>query len=210
MSKKIIATSIILLANTSLASADTLIPYLGAELGYDTGTWKLHDINNNTVNMSESGVLGGLFGGMGWTLSDRFYLGLEVFGDQSSVVTQKATVSTTTQNATNYVRMRYNYGASVLPGIRITDSSLAYLRLGGVVARFSLHQTVPPSTATSNWYSSIAGGGQAGIGAQTAIGGNWMVRGEYVYSRYNSFTAFGNNIRARDNQFKVGIFYNLT
>ncbi|EKD71436.1 MAG: hypothetical protein ACD_46C00181G0001 [uncultured bacterium] len=73
----------------------------------------------------------------------------------------------------------------------ITDYVLTYLRAGVVRARFS-----DMSTNKTGW--------QIGLGGQTNIYQNWDLRGEYVYSQYQSISGIG---KPASDQVNLGIVY---
>lgn len=84
-----------------------------------------------------------------------------------------------------------SYGASFLPGFMVNDSVLGYLRAGFISTLF----TSPGATKT---------GVQLGLGFQTALTHNYMLRGEYDYSAYHSIHGLGS---LKSNQIGVGFIY---
>lgn len=208
MLKKIGVSTAILLISTSTALADTVLPYFGAEVGYDTGKWKLRDNLSVKTDSNSNGVFGGFFGGFRWAVAQRVFLNLEAFANESStsISSQQINVNSV-QTAQAKLRMKYSYGAALLPGFMFTDAVGAYLRLGYVKSQFALHQTIVPPGSGSNWGTNNATGGQFGVGVQGEINDQWGARAEYDYVTYNSFTIFNNNISAHDNQFKLGLYY---
>jgi opacity protein-like surface antigen len=210
MFKKIGATVVILLVSSSAALADTMLPYLGGEIGYDSGKWKVKDVTGSRTTLYGNGGLGGLFAGLSWTLAPKFIVNTEIFGNYTSTGSSNKTINITGGGtAQANLRIRYSYGASLMPALKFNEAAMLYLRAGLIRSQFNFHQTTPPATANSNLSKNNIGGGQFGIGVQGDVGSNWGVRGEYDYVTYNSFTAFGNTITARDNQFKVGVLYNF-
>ena len=73
----------------------------------------------------------------------------------------------------------------------ISDRTIGYARLGVIESRFST-----PGTARL--------GGQAGLGMQTNVCQNWDLRGEYVYSKYNSVRGVSS---PNSDAFNVGVVY---
>lgn len=202
----------ILLMSSTAAFADNMLPYLGAEIGYDTGKWKIKDVTGVKNTQNANGGLGGLFAGLSWTLAPQFVVNTEIFGNESSTSTSNQTINITGGGTSQAkMRMKYSYGASLLPGFKFNNAGMLYLRAGYLRSLFAWHQSIPPTTATSNWGYTNAGGGQFGIGLQATVGeyGNWGIRGEYDYVTYNTFTVFNNTVTARDNQFKIGVLYNF-
>lgn len=212
MLKKIGMTVAILLIPTTAALADGMVPYLGAEVGYDTGKWRVKDITAVKKTADSNGVFGGLFGGLSWILAPHFVVNTELFGNESSTSTSNQTINIASGGTSQAkLRMKYSYGASILPGFRFNQVGMLYLRAGVIRSAFYLHQSIPPAGSSSVWDKKNVGGGQFGVGLQTTVdtAGSWGVRGEYDYVTYNSFTVFSNTISARDNQFKLGVFYNF-
>ena|SRR6185312_5053387 len=209
MFKKIgISTALFLISTSTALATDVMLPYFGAEVGYDTGKWKLRDATSVQTTSSSNGVFGGFFGGLSFTLAQRIFANIEVFGNESSTSIDSQQVNLAGGGTSQVkLRMKYSYGGAVLPGFKFTDAVNGYLRLGILKSRFELHQAIPPAGSSSNWGDNNATGGQLGLGIQGNINDLWGVRAEYDYVTYNSFTIFGNNISAHDNQFKIGVLY---
>ncbi len=212
MLKKIGMSVAIILASSTAAFADPMLPYFGGEIGFDTGKWRFTDITGVKTTFNSNGGIGGLFGGLSWSLGQNFGVNTEIFGNYSSTSTSTQQINVTGGGTSqDNLRMKYSYGASLLPGFKFYNGSMIYLRAGFIRSLFELHQTVPPATATSKWGYKNVGGAQFGVGAEAALGNlaNWGIRGEYDYVTYNSFSVFSNTVSARDNQFKIGVLYNF-
>jgi opacity protein-like surface antigen len=208
MIKKMVIASAILLTSSTAVFADVVVPYVGAELGYDSGRWKIKDVTGYSQTASAYGAIGGLFVGLGWMV-DRLYLGGELFGSANSAQTNTRQVNTSTVPANVIMRSRYTWGASVIPGFRFNSAALLYFRLSALRTRFAFHQTVVPAGSGSNLSLTNVTGGQAGIGLQGDWGNHWGARVEYDYTKYKTFSTFRNSITARDNIVKVGLLYNF-
>lgn len=165
MFKKFLLASSVFALTTSVAFANAA-PYLGGGVGIIVNT----TTSDNNVP-SQPGFFRGLpvniFAGYGGVISQNFYLAGEVFG----------TVGTAEISSSNSsVRSSYSYGASLLPGLMLSDHTFAFVRAGVVRTSFvSRSQT----------------GGQAGIGLQTSVTQNIDVRGEYDFTAYGSFDGVG-------------------
>ena len=210
LKKPKILTAILLMSSTA-AFADNMLPYLGAEVGYDAGKWQIKDATSVKTTPSATGGFGGLFAGLSWNLAPQFVLNTELFGNESSTSTSNQTINIAGGGTSQAkMRMKYSYGVSLLPGFSFQNNAgMVYLRAGYIRSLFAWHQSIPPSTAKSNWGYTHVGGGQFGVGIQGNLGEAWGIRGEYDYVSYTTFTVFNNNITARDNQFKVGVLYNF-
>ncbi len=203
---KRIAMACAILITSTCAFAQSSVYYIGADLGLDYGNWKFKDVSGISRTLSANGTFGNLFMGAGETYQ-KLYIGLEIFGNESSTRTDTVVINTSTVQASDKTRMRWTYGLSLLPGIRFSEAALMYIRLSGLRSRFDVHQTVVPSTATSNIDKEMATGGQVGLGFQGTINCNWGFRAEYDYNAYHTFSSFGNKITASDNQVKLGVLY---
>jgi opacity protein-like surface antigen len=225
--------------------------YIGAAGGYDG--YKIdNDISippilttapfltmTSAPHMSVDGGVGGLFIGYG-KYFDRFhntYLGLEVFGDWSgasrnnnlplgtNVVTPGGTYLIS-QELTTKVKVRNNYGISLLPGIKLYDLVLLYVRLGYNWANISVNQTI---NNTANFDSNVGvvtsagsetldfhqtstvSGFNYGLGLETELYGQLSLRAEYTHTKYNSFhtSLVSTRITATDNQYMLGVIYHI-
>jgi opacity protein-like surface antigen len=177
MFKKILTFTTLFTLASSTAFAGG-VPYVGAGLGMNTLTASYHGVASNAV-----GVPIDLFAGYGSTVNSNFYMGGELFLTPATF-----SVSSTTGN---YVKTTYSYGASVLPGVMFSDHTLGYVRAGLVRSHFS----------TGN---QMRNGGQLGAGIQTNISPNIDLRGEYVFTGYNTVRNAGS---PRSDAFKLGILY---
>lgn len=166
MFKKTLLASVII-ALTSGAYAGCPAPYVGAGVGIDNNTSS--DVNTSTFPfVAQPGYFRGvpfsLFAGYGGQFNQNFYLGGEVFWK----------VGTAEFSDNNGMKTSYGYGASLLPGIMLSENTFAFARVGVIKNRF----TDADDTRT---------GGQVGLGLQTNVTQNIDVRGEYVYTSYSSF-----------------------
>ncbi|HSW69985.1 MAG TPA: outer membrane beta-barrel protein [Gammaproteobacteria bacterium] len=210
MFKKIRISVAVLFMTSNAAWANLMVPYFGGEVGYDMGKWKIKDVASSKSTANANGVFGGLFAGLRWNLASHFIVNTEIFGNESSTSTSNRTINITGGGTSQAkLRMKYSYGGSLLPGFRFNNAGMIYLRAGIIRSQFDLHQSIPPAGAGSVWSKNNVAGGQFGVGVQGDLDGAWGARAEYDYVTYNSFTAFGNTITARDNQFKIGVLYNF-
>ena len=102
--------------------------------------------------------------------SQYYYLGGELFVNPGSVmVSKRETYGRPTLQTT------YSLGASLLPGVRLNETSMLFFRIGGVETHF-VHKNNNDL------------GLQVGIGIQTTVSYSWSIRGEYIYNTYYSMT----------------------
>ena len=159
MHKKILLSATVLLSTLLAASTYAATPYLGLSTGIVN--------NTNTVNANGSSFTGGAYRGvplnvaLGYGgLMNQMYLAGELF----------TTVGTGNISDNTQLKTSFMYGASVLPGVLISDRALAFMRLGAVESRF-------PNNG-GNWRM----GGEVGVGSQLALTQQIDVRGEYDFT----------------------------
>ncbi len=180
MLKKVIFSAV-LLGLSSVASAD-VIPYAGISTGVTT-----------TTGNHFSGFRGmpfNVFAGVGGVVSDSFYLAGELTG----------TLATAEITDSNALKTTYGYAASIIPGVMLSDHTLAFARAGVARARFSEAST----TRT---------GGQFGLGLQTSLTQNVDLRGEYDFTAYQSINRNVNGVNLtaapRNDAFTIGLIYKI-
>lgn len=234
LSVKVLASALVLASTMGVASAKNLkgeasfkdMPacpppvmlkdgfYLGAQAGYDS--YRIREtisspstsglIANPVIN--NTGWVGGLFLGYGQNLSDLFYLGGELFanvngGSDQNFSTNSATyISKVTNNAV--------YGLALMPGLRLNDTSLGYIKLGWNWANI---KSVESTTAASANTSNTLNGFNFGLGMETLLMTNWSVRTEFNHTWYSSFTSaspFKTTFNPSDNQFTLGLLYHFS
>lgn len=156
-----------------VAPASTAVTYVGAGLGVrQAGSYKA--------------LLANIFAGYGKKLgqNNNYYLGGELFADAGSL-------SLSGRQYGN--RSNFGLGASIIPGVMLTQDTMAYGRVG-----VKAYRTSGTNRTTT--------GGQLGLGVQTNVAKNWDVRGEYVYTGtgiVHNFTRHGAN------QVNMGLVYKL-
>lgn len=186
MLKKLFLASAIVAASSSAIAGNA--PYLGAGIGI------INNSANEKSNAGTSSTLGAyrgmpfnLYAGYGGLVNQNFYLAGELNG----------TVGTANISESNNAGLKttYGLGASIIPGIMLSDRTMAYARAGVIRSRF------PDNKGTSRT------GGQFGLGMQTTVAQNVDLRGEYTYVAYQSKnTSFGSTA-PRSDQFTVGLIY---
>lgn len=192
--------------------------YLGAQVGYDSmrvresvGSGNLGLGSGSTV-LNNTGWMGGLFLGYGQYLTDLFYLGGEIFGNvNGSSINSSATTRLGSFNGkfTN----NGNYGLALVPGLRLNDTSLGYIKLGWNWASLKGSGTfMNPAGVTLAHSSSTktANGFDFGIGIETLLMTNWSVRTEFNHTWYNSFNHNLASFNPSDNQFTLGLLYHFS
>lgn len=187
--------------------------YLGAQVGYDS--YRVRESFSNALLstnpvINDSGWIGGLFIGYGQYLTDLFYLGGEIFGNVNG---SSQSHRTTTAAVSHYGKFTANgnYGLALVPGLRLNDTSLGYIKLGWNWANFKGNQSLTTAAGTvSGSHSSTQNGFDFGLGIETLLMTNWSVRTEFNHTWFNSFNAGGATYNPSDNQFTLGLLYHFS
>jgi opacity protein-like surface antigen len=172
--------------------AATGTPYAGLQFGVNAGGhWQLINSAGDSTLFGATGENFGLLGGYGILFRERFYLGAEGFLNASVARTGSKAIDA----AGTAVKMRtpYTYGVSIMPGVHITTDTMLFGRAGIVSSRFDITET-PITPAVSSTTSNNVIGSQLGLGMALSLSKTLDLRGEYDYSHYQTFTAYGNKI----------------
>lgn len=178
MFKKLLIATAVLATSSSIALANSAAPYVGASLG----------VNNITASNAGSyrGAPVSIFAGYGQTVYNNIYLGGEVFG----------TLGTMELSSTSFgiagLKTSYGFGASFIPGVMLSDRTLAFVRAGIVRTRFS---SIKQNST----------GAQIGLGLQTNLMQNWDLRGEYDYTAYSQV----GGVSPKSDLFNLGLVYKI-
>jgi len=226
---KCTATALLLAGTTSVSFAEdaavqtcptpaTLASgwYLGLQGGYDSfkaptnvstpgGTSTL--VTNPSVNAT--GWVGGMMLGYGMMWNSWFYTGAEIFANLNDAERYFSNTSGAS-TYTNKIKVKSTYGIGILPGIRLTDSTLTYVRIGWNSATFKTSETVTSIAASTR--NNTSHGMVVGIGMEIYTNENWSLRGEFDhtwYSSYNTKSVYGTTIKPSDNQFMLGMLYHF-
>lgn len=210
MFKKILIGCALLAVSGVAMAADGA--YVGGALGLNLTTFKLTDPASAVTHFTNREPTLGALAGYGQTFNDILYLGGEAFVNGGSASTSTKTIFNGTQTAK--LASTYNYGIDLMPGLKVTPSTLVYGKVGLSENRFKLTENLAPGVG-----SGVSGtaqenrlGGRLGLGAQTDLTSNLAIRGEFVHTAYRSFTApsnagFQNSIKPSTNTATVGLVY---
>ncbi|HEX2549482.1 MAG TPA: outer membrane beta-barrel protein [Gammaproteobacteria bacterium] len=200
--------------------------YFGGQAGYDS--YRVTDSTATIVNpvdgsslsldpdISANGAAIGVFAGYGYYFDKfyRTYLALEVYANSTSADTgyELFAVTDTTNELTARFKPEYNVGVSILPGIKLNNNALLYVRLGYNWAQISTPEDFYLDGAhliNSNATKEV-GGFQYGLGIEGAFDRNWSVRLEYNHTDFNKYsTGVETDIKTTDNQFMLGLVYHI-
>jgi opacity protein-like surface antigen len=123
--------------------------------------------------------------GYGGNTTQYYYFGGEIFVNPfSALVTNHHQTGPTIRNT-------HSFGISIIPGVRLNESSMLYARIGGIDSHF-----------TYNNNNDV--GLQVGLGLLTTVSMNWDIRGEYNYTTYRSMTGIG---APRSDWYGIGAVY---
>ncbi len=194
-----LSAALLMSASTSFAQPGV---YLGAALGANQGSWSVRDNKGNNYGFGTRGAIGTLLAGYAFN-ADHFYLGVEGFATEASNKSGTKAISNT---VTRYIRQTYSYGLGVLPGFIINDGAIVFARVGAVRSHFQVRDSSPSLTVSN---APTQTGAQVGAGIQMAISQGFDLRGEYVYSTYNSYSNTNGRFTPRDSQVNLGVIYRL-
>lgn len=189
--------------------------YVGIDAGIGVINWNSSPVTLNPrasfvppltaqATHGRSGATGGVFIGYADRF-DRFYLGGELFAELNDLRTSFHSIDSfgIFQPLDIEVNLKDSYGAALLPGFYLSNFTKLFARLG--FAR-GYAQVNADSSSGNN-----VNGYQLGFGLDTQLAGQFIVRGEYKYTRYQSFnrTIQGNSVRfpLETNQFMLGLIY---
>jgi len=203
--------------------------YVGAQAGYDS-----YRVVNDTdfVNvdpdltfafdprLNASGGVGGAFVGFGhyFTSFHNVYLGFEMFGNGSgaetdSQVLAQSLISPAFTKYSTDIEVKSNYGLSLLPGFKLNNATLVYVRLGYNWTNIDVNDYILVNTAVvaNSIYDVTSSGFNYGLGLETAVVPNVSVRGEFTHTDYSNFTTYvGTKVDPQDNQFMLALILHLS
>lgn len=195
--------------------------YTGLQAGYDS--FRIPSTTTGAPGSfrttgSLTGWMGGLFLGYGSYFNNSpAYLGAEIFGNYNGSTETLATgVDDDGDSFNRNVKAKATLGLSLLPGLRLNNASLGYLRLGYDWTNFRLNTsgTAAGFGSTSLAKNSTLGGFDFGLGIETLLTQKWSVRTEYNHIWYTSMSAgtvtgVNTSINPSDNQFTLGAVYHF-
>lgn len=220
--------------------------YLGAGVGYDSYRTRIYTSSfvstpdeifglATSHSNAANGWVGSLFVGYGQYFNDLYYLGGEVFGSYSGAQgSQSATIQEVdvVAQTNDFLRLHsrfdanWGWGVALLPGLKLADTLLAYVRLGynwvDLDGKGNGNFNGIPVFSRSG--DQTAGGFNYGVGMESLVCENWSLRGEFTHTDYNSFStgrrvvfaadgllAFGgrSSFDPSDNQFMLSAIYHI-
>lgn len=191
--------------------------YLGAQAGYDSYRIRqsISGVGEFSSTASATGWVGGLFAGYGQYFSNYYYLGGELLANYNgNNQTTFSMVDNDGDSANQKFEAKGTWGISLLPGIKLNDTTLGYVRLGYNWTNFEASDSAADAGVTaSGSKSNTEGGFDFGLGLETLVYQNWSVRTEYNHVWYNSFNfnagPASESFDPSDNQFTLGVLYHF-
>lgn len=182
--------------------------YAGATAGFGATTAKLTDGNAARANDGSTDIGGtaaniGLIGGYGWVANCMYY------GGELGYTFENAKVRETAGTVATELKRNGYFNAALRGGYLFTPNTMFYVRLGANWGKWTLKYSGNPSESGSKNRMSFA----PGLGLETAIHKNVLLRVEYTYEFGPSVRAkadngnFSNAGTIRSQSGKVGLVY---
>lgn len=194
-------------------------PYLGVQIGYDSYRISYSGTNNLDGSASSSsinsvGFVSGLFAGYGQYFNNLYYLGGEFFVNDSSATATTTFTMPGIGSVSDQYHINWSSGFSLLPGLKLNDKSLAYLRLGYNWVNMKIEESGSNASGIQTYsvnVFNVSNGFMYGLGIESLIYQKWSVRGEFDHVNYSSFTPKGSGFKfsPTDNQFLLGLIYHF-
>lgn len=191
--------------------------YIGLQGGYESYRVKVSEngvLDKFDTTMNAAGWVGGVFAGYG-KYFNQFYLGGEAFVNNSSAFNRDSfnDIATGVSGERRF-NANASYGLAILPGIKLTESALGYVRLGYNWLNSSTTQTLGgiPGANYNISASQTRHGFAYGVGSEILLPifcDKLSLRTEYVHINYNSSSQDVIKFAPADDQFMVGIIYHV-
>lgn len=165
--------------------------------------------------LSVNGPVGGAFLGFGHYFGSfhNAYLGFEMFGNGSGALTDSQvlinalSVGSFIKYSTD-LQVKSNYGLSLLPGFKLNNATLLYVRLGYNWTNIDVNDYILVNgfLVANSIYDVTSSGFNYGLGFETAVVPHVSLRAEYTHTDYSHFTTYlGTKMNPEDNQYMLGL-----
>lgn len=177
------------------------------------------DLTGNPL-IRAKGFAGRLFAGYGKYINEEYYLGAELFINTTDADASYAFHNKFFDYSTK-VDVGYGYGISFLPGFKVDDTDLVYIRLGYNWVNIQAKETATDLTGPVTFHSTannISRGFSYGIGMESWIACNLSLRAEYTHTNYSKFNNFNliafpdeihSSFNPTDNQFMLDMNFHF-
>jgi len=185
--------------------------YLGASVGAINNFFTFHDTLGNIIDPGEvSPTLEG-FAGYGWLINPHFYLGGEVYlNDTLGDASANTNVLDGGSGGTHVrIQTRETFGLSLLPGMIFNEDTLGYFRIGPAWTQFN---TMVKSPTMENTNHNTQLGLELGVGVLTHLSRQFDLRLEYSHSFYQTYRTTVNNYHMKpplSDRANLGLVYNF-
>ncbi len=191
--------------------------YIGVQAGYNSFRTRNYitvngtdTYNSNSVAATNGWTMGALVG-YGKTFRQWMYLGGEMYID-ANTFDETYRITTTNTFVTTEFSGGPIFGISLLPGVKFTETTLAYVRLGWNRAVLKTVQT--SSDFDTNNHSNNSSGYVYGVGLETLIATNYSLRGEFDHLYFSSYQTkapcdCGARLNPTANQYMVSVIYHF-
>ena len=214
MFKKTLLASAVLAASTgvALANGGSYTPpkpqsaynvYVGAGVSRDAFNYEEPIAKGYKDDKGGKGWNGDLFAGVGYTFQHRYYIAGEIFGSLSNAKLAYYDKNAAGKFYKEELQAKHSYGISLIPGVKLSDSTMMYGRVG-------LNQTKFECKEKGTSESKNKSGLQLGLGVQTMVANNVSLRMEYDWNHFGDIKAKG--IKADNlttNQVKLQVAYHF-
>jgi outer membrane immunogenic protein len=149
---------------------------------------------SGSSKLNKSSFTGGVQAGYNWQ-SDRFVFGLEAdfnsfrqsssYGGTFLYTTNLAPYTLTVSRSTNWL-MTFRPRVGI-----VTGNALLYVTGGLALTDFKFNQNFADVDVESATISKVKAGWTVGAGAEAQLGGNWSVKAEYLFARFDVGSATG-------------------
>jgi opacity protein-like surface antigen len=216
MRLSLLAATALVLALPAVAQAGNFDGfYAGAQVGGAFTSIKADQVSpvyngggTNTDALAANGVVGGVFGGYGQTLSKSFYLGGEfdaTFGNRE----YSYKITDPTNPYSSKIKTGTEWGLSVRPGYVINDNALVYGLLGVAFPTLKSSSSAPEVT-----FNKTQTAFRLGLGTEVSISGPLTLRADYAHSFLANVTvadSYGQSItyKPSEDTVKIGVAYHF-
>lgn len=161
--------------------------YIGADLGVSDFMLRNHTTATpDTHTLGSLGVVGGGLIGYDYSLRTSIKLGLEGFMNATGL--NVAANQNYNGNPSFRGHLKYNVGFRLLPGYEISPGTISYALIGYSNGRFNIRDNGDYGFISDSFNRS---GIQGGLGLKTILYKNLSIRGDLLYSYYDSQTNYG-------------------
>ncbi|MGN6670030.1 MAG: outer membrane protein [Candidatus Nucleicultricaceae bacterium] len=139
-------------------------------------------------DLAVKGVRGGIHLGYDYMVTEMLLVGLEAFGDFSSHTGSVRQNIVLGDNYTLTLRRREAFGAAFRLGLKLTESTVPYLKIGVESAKWDMQFSSPSigfdlvsSASSKKRHTGLV----LGLGLETRVAKNWRLGVEWNFTKYN-------------------------